>query len=96
MNRDKWQNRRRMAWLSMLAGLAFPLLLLATDSDQLGAIAGPFYVFVGAIVGAYFGFATIDDKWEKQGDLNVRHQNDASSGTNSGNNGSERGSVNNE
>ena len=62
---DKWRNRRRMAWLSMIAGLAFPLLLLATDSDQLGAIAGPFYIFVGAVVGAYIGFATVDDRWQK-------------------------------
>lgn len=46
----------------MIAGLLFPLLLLATDSPQLGAIAAPFYVFVGAVVGAYIGFATWDDK----------------------------------
>jgi uncharacterized membrane protein YgaE (UPF0421/DUF939 family) len=35
----------------MIAGLLFPLLLLATDSPQLGAIAGPFYIFIGAVVG---------------------------------------------
>ena len=56
-----------MAWLSMIAGLAFPLLLLFTESDQLGAIAGPFYIFVGAVVGAYIGFATVDDRWQKDG-----------------------------
>lgn len=58
---DRWKNRRAMAWISMAAGLAFPLLLLVTESDQLGAIAAPFYVFVGAVVGAYIGFATYDD-----------------------------------
>jgi hypothetical protein len=46
----------------MIAGLLFPLLLLATDSPQLGAIAAPFYLFIGAVVGAYIGFATWDDK----------------------------------
>ena len=51
-----------MAWISVIAGLLFPLLLLATDSPQLGAIAGPFYIFIGAVVGAYIGFATWDDK----------------------------------
>ena len=51
-----------MAWISVIAGLLFPLLLLATDSPQLGAIAGPFYLFIGAVVGAYIGFATWDDK----------------------------------
>jgi hypothetical protein len=59
---DRWKHRRRMAYASMVAGLAFPMLLLVTESDQLGAIAGPFYVFVGAVVGAYLGFATWDDK----------------------------------
>jgi hypothetical protein len=50
-----------MAWLSMLAGLLFPLLILTTDDPNLGAIAMPFYLFVTGIVGSYIGFATIDD-----------------------------------
>ena len=62
----RWRNRRAMAWAAMVAGLLFPMLLLVTESDQLGAIAGPFYVFVGAVVGAYIGFATVDDKWSKE------------------------------
>ncbi len=60
-DKDRWKNRRRMAWLSLLAGLAFPLLLLYTDSAQLGAVAGAFYAFVGLVVGAYIGFSTYDD-----------------------------------
>ena len=52
-----------MAWASLVAGLGFPLLLLFTDSAELGSVAGPFYIFVGAVVGAYIGFATVDDKW---------------------------------
>jgi hypothetical protein len=63
---DRWKNRRRMAWVSMIAGLAFPALLLVTESDQLGAIAAPFYLFVGAVVGAYIGFSTADDKWKQE------------------------------
>lgn len=59
---DRWKNRRKMAWLALLAGLLFPVLLLATDSEQLGLVAAPFYLFVGAVVGAYIGFATLDDK----------------------------------
>ena len=51
-----------MAWLSMIAGLLFPLLILGTDDPNLGAIAAPFYMFVGAVVGAYIGFATWDDR----------------------------------
>lgn len=55
-----------MAWTALVAALLFPLLVLWTESDQLGAVAGAFYVFVGAVVGAYVGFATLDDKWQKQ------------------------------
>ena len=65
LDHDRWKNRRRMAWLSLLGGLGFPVLLLATQSTQLGAVAVPFYLFVRAVVGAYIEFATVDDKWQK-------------------------------
>ncbi len=59
--KDRWKNRRRMAWLSMIAGLLFPLLILASESPTLGQIALPFYGFIGAVLASYFGFATWDD-----------------------------------
>jgi hypothetical protein len=59
---DRWKNRRRMAWLALIAGLCFPLLILYTESDQLGAVAAPFYVFVTGVVMAYIGFVVLDDK----------------------------------
>lgn len=68
---DRWKNRRRMAWASLVAGLGFPLLLLGTDSTELGSVAGPFYVFVGAVVGAYIGFSTVDDKWTNDAQYEV-------------------------
>jgi hypothetical protein len=58
---DRWKNRRRMAWLAMIGGLSFPLLVLFTSSEQVSALAGAFYTFVGMVVGAYVGFATWDD-----------------------------------
>jgi len=58
---DRWKNRRWMAWLSMLAALVFPCLILFSESPTLGTIAMPFYIFVSAVVGSYMGFATIDD-----------------------------------
>lgn len=66
---DRWRNRRRMAWWSLVSGLAFPVLLLLSPvaCATLSAIAGPFYLFVGAVVGAYIGFATVDDKWQGYG-----------------------------
>lgn len=63
---DRWRNRRKMAWLSMLAGLLFPLLLLVTESAQLGLIATPFYIFVGMVVTAYIGGAVVDDHWQQE------------------------------
>jgi hypothetical protein len=39
-----------------------------SDSDQLGSVAGAFYLFVGSVVGAYIGFATVDDRWQKDKD----------------------------
>jgi len=62
---DRWKNRRRMAWLALVAGLLFPLLLLWSDSDQLGSVAGAFYVFVTGVVASYIGWASVDDKWQK-------------------------------
>lgn len=61
----RWTNRRRMAWICLLSGVSYPALVLFTDSTQLKDIAGPFYMFVSAVVGSYIGFATIDDKWNK-------------------------------
>ena len=63
---DRWKNRRKMAWICMVAAIGYPLLVLASDSRQLGDIAVPFYMFVSAVVGAYIGFATVDDHWQKQ------------------------------
>jgi len=54
-----------MAWLALIFGLIFPLLVLLTSNEQIGVIAGAFYMFVSAVVGSYIGFATIDDKWQK-------------------------------
>lgn len=59
--KDRWKNRRRMAWLALIAGLAFPVLLLFTESAQLGAVAGAFYAFAGAVVASYIGWATAED-----------------------------------
>ena len=58
----RWRNRRRMAWLSLIAALGYPVLFWAVDSPHLASIAGPFYLFTGAVVGAYIGFATWEDK----------------------------------
>ena len=62
---DRWKNRRKMAWLSMLAGLLFPLLISVSDSSTLGQIAIPFYAFVTGVVMTYITAATYDDTHTK-------------------------------
>ena len=61
---DRWKHRRRMAYASIVGGMTYPLLVWASDSALLADMAGPFYVFVGIAIGAYVGFATVDDKWQ--------------------------------
>jgi len=51
-----------MAWVCMVAGIGYPLLVLGTNSRELGEIAVPFYMFIASVVGAYIGFAAWDDK----------------------------------
>ncbi|HGX92539.1 MAG TPA: hypothetical protein ENK35_04405 [Candidatus Tenderia sp.] len=61
---DRWKNRRRMAWLAMLAGLVYPFISI--EPETAAALATPFYLFVGAVVGTYIGYSTADDKWQKE------------------------------
>lgn len=63
---DRWKNRRKMAWASLIAGLLFPLLVLFTGSTELSEIAVPFYAFVGMVVTVYIGGAVVDDHWQNQ------------------------------
>ena len=58
---DRWKNRRKMAWITLLSGVAFPLLILGSESAVLGQIALPFYGFVTGVVMTYIGFATYED-----------------------------------
>jgi uncharacterized membrane protein YiaA len=61
ISKDRWKNRRRMAWITLFAGCLYPLLVLFSSSDQLGSIAGPFYVFVTGVIAVYIGAAVVDD-----------------------------------
>lgn len=59
---DRWKNRRKMAWLSLIAGILFPILAIwVTDPNIFVSLSGPFYIFVGAVVSCYIGFSTMDD-----------------------------------
>lgn len=58
---DRWKNRRLMAWLSLLSGIFYPLIVLYSDSEQLGAIAPHFYLFVTGVVAVYTAGVVVDD-----------------------------------
>lgn len=55
-----WKNRRRMAWLALVAGLFYPLLFIFVDSQNLATVAWPVMTFAGSVVAVYTGAAT----WE--------------------------------
>ena len=65
-----------MAWITLLSGVAFPLLILGSESEVLGQIALPFYGFVVGVVMTYIGAATYEDT---KGVANVRPENNLDS-----------------
>ena len=60
--KDRWKNRRAMAWIALVAGVTYPLLMWVSGDPNLVAIAPAYFVFVAGVVGAYTVCATIDDK----------------------------------
>lgn len=50
-----------MAWAAFIAAILFPMLILFTESRELGEVSMEFYSFAGAVVASYIGFATWDD-----------------------------------
>jgi len=73
---DRWKNRRKMAWITLLSGVAFPLLILSTESAVLGQIALPFYGFVTGVVMTYISAATYEDT---KGVADAKHTNNSHS-----------------
>jgi len=68
--RDRWTHRRRMAYIAIFSILAVTYACLfkieAKKLDALEVIVTWFYVTMGSIIGAYVGFATLDDKWQNK------------------------------
>lgn len=62
----RWQNRRRMAWLSLTSILIVTILAFFVVPESrlklLGDVINMFYLSMASIVGAYVGFATLDKK----------------------------------
>ena len=63
VNRNRWKTRRLMAWMAFIGGLAFPFI--PVEKSLHIALIPPFYLFITGIIMTYIGFATLDDKWNK-------------------------------
>lgn len=65
---NRWKHRRRMAYMAMLSVMVITVcLVFYVPADKLAAldtIISWFYITMGTIIGAYLGFATLDDKWK--------------------------------
>lgn len=68
--KDRWKHRRRMSYIALVAILLVTYACLfeidANKLDALEVIVTWFYVTMGSIIGAYVGFATLDDKWQNK------------------------------
>ena len=62
-DKDRWKNRRKMAWIAIISGIAYPVETIWFDPAIVASMTAPYYLFLGTILAAYFGFATMDDKW---------------------------------
>ena len=65
LSADRWKNRRRMAWVALFSIIVVTYLaFFKVPLDRLAVLKEVitwFYFVMGSIVGAYVGFATLDD-----------------------------------
>jgi|TARA_R100000963_G_C4636811_1_gene100800 hypothetical protein len=58
----QWKNRRRMAWVALLAIVAAGLYIVTMVPEnrltKLSSLLDLWFISLGGIVGAYMGFAT--------------------------------------
>lgn len=70
-NRDRWDNRRRMAWRGITAGLGWPVFcvvasFVGAETDLMVGLTAPLYGFLAVIMAGYYGFATWDHHLERK------------------------------
>jgi len=68
---NRWKHRRRMAYIALFSVLFVTYACLFNiPADRLSVlkdIVTWFYITMTSIIGAYLGFATLDDKWKTPG-----------------------------
>lgn len=69
---NRWKHRRRMAYIALVSCLVVTYACLFKISETRLQAASEvvtwFYITMGSIIGAYVGFATLDDKWQNKKD----------------------------
>lgn len=62
LDKERWKNRRKMAWLSMFAMIAatYGLFFLVSESrlQHLGEVIAWFYMAMASVIGTYLGTTT--------------------------------------
>ncbi len=65
LNNDRWRNRRRMAWTALISIFVVTYMAFfkvpVERLNVLKEVITWFYFVMGSVVGAYVGFATLDD-----------------------------------
>lgn len=69
VQRKKWANRRRMAWISFIAILVIGVLsfIFPAAAEQSSGVLGAVVALLGAIVLGYLGFSSWDDVRTQEG-----------------------------
>jgi len=75
---NRWKHRRRMAYISLLSILVVTYWCLfevpPARLKVLDNIITWFYIIMGSVIGAYVGFATLDDKWKDTNKANKKEE----------------------
>lgn len=69
ITRNRWRTRRRMAITAFLYLLFIvPALFFAPEKliDKVSSVAITVITLMGGIIMVYIGYATADDKWQKE------------------------------
>jgi len=65
LSKGRWKNRRRMAWLCLIAiFIVMAIAMFKIPNDRLALLSeliGWFFTVMASIIGAYVGFSTLDD-----------------------------------
>ena len=65
--KDRWKNRRRMAWASfvLIFAISCACFVFPAQINTTSGVLSTIILILGSIILGYLGLATIDDKWHR-------------------------------